>query len=88
MKKLSLVLAAAGLISLAACNKTPQQQNVIDAGDNAAAALENTADNLDAMADNASGNTADALHNASENADAAADNVQDMASNKADAMKK
>lgn len=88
MKKLTLVLAAAGLMSLAACNKTPEQQNVVDAGDNAAMALENTADNLDAMADNTTNATAEnALENAADNANAAADNVKDMAENKADAMK-
>ena len=86
MKKFALILATAGLMSMAACTKSPEAQNVVDAGDNAAMALENTADNLEAMADNATGNTAAGLENAADNADAMADNVQDKAEDKADAI--
>ena len=64
MKKLIVVAAAAGLISLAACNKSTPAEN---ASDNTAAALENTADNLEAAADNATDN-AHAAANAAEEA--------------------
>ena len=46
MKK--IVLVAAGLLSLAACNKTPAQEAVINNGDLAADNLEMTADNIEA----------------------------------------
>ena len=52
MKKLAFVLAAAGLMSVAACNKTPQAEAVDNAGDNAAAALDNQGDAMSAAADN------------------------------------
>ena len=73
MKKLSFVLAAAGLMTLAACgsNETPAE-NAVEAK---AAAIENTADSLEAAADNATNesteaaleNTADNLHDAASN---------------------
>lgn len=87
MKKISFVLAAAGLMSLAACNKTPEQQNVIDAGDNAAAVLDNAADNMEALADNTTNATVENLaENAADNLHAAADNATDAAHAKADNM--
>ena len=75
MKNYAFVLAAAGLMSLAACNKSPEAQAI----DNNAAAvegsLENQADNMEALADN----TADA--NASEALENTADNLEDAKSN-------
>ena len=82
MKKLSFILAAAGLMSLAACNKT--ETPVSNAADNAADMMENTADNLDAAADNAMNESAEStLENAADNAHAAADNMADAADNAA-----
>jgi len=49
MKKMFVLAAAAGLISLAACNSTPREQ----AADNIEANSEAVADNLEDMADNA-----------------------------------
>jgi hypothetical protein len=86
MKKFTLVLAATGLLALAACNKTPEAQNVIDAGDNAAAALENTADNLEAVADNSMGAVANATDNAAATVSNAADAVKSETTNAANAM--
>ena len=88
MKKLAVVTVV-GMLALAACTaKTPAQQNVIDAGDNAGAMLDNSADNLDAMADNATNaTTANMLENAADNAHAAADSVRDVAKNSAKDVK-
>ena len=49
MKKFAVILAAASLVSVAACNRTPTEQ----AADNLSDNLEVQADNLEAMADNA-----------------------------------
>lgn len=59
MKKLSFVLAAAGLISLAACNKPAETTNAVEnAVDNAVEAVEAAAENgvntVEAAAENAS----------------------------------
>ena len=86
MKKMTLVLAATGLLALSACNKTPEAQNVIDTGDNVAAALDNTADNLEATADNATGMAANTIENAADATKNAADTVKDQASNMASNM--
>jgi hypothetical protein len=80
MKKLSFVLAAAGLMSLAACSKTETPAE--NAADNAAAMMENAADTLDAAADNAM----DAAANAADAAANAADAAVDVAANTANAM--
>ena len=74
MKKIAIATVAAfGLLTLGACNKS---------GDNAASQnLENAADNMDAMADNASGNTADVLDNQADNLHAMADNAADADKN-------
>ena len=84
MKKFTLILAATGLLALSACNKTPEAQNVIDAGDNAMSEIANTADNLEATADNATANVAavadnamGAVENATDNAVAAIENKFD-----------
>jgi hypothetical protein len=87
MKKLALVLATAGLMSMAACTKTPQAENVENAGDNAAAALDNQGDMLSGAADNATNDAAAAtLDNAADNAHNAADAVKSDAGNKATAI--
>jgi hypothetical protein len=87
MKKLAFVLAAAGLMSVAACHKTDQAAAVENSGENASAALDNQGDMLSAAADNASNAAvANSLDNASDAAHNAADNVSSMASNKADAI--
>ena len=49
MKKMFVLAAAAGLVSLAACNSTPREQ----AADNIEANTEAVADNLEDAADNA-----------------------------------
>lgn len=86
MKKFTVALAATGLLALAACNKTPEAQNVIDAGDNAATALANTTDamgnEMEATADNA----VNAMGNAAEATTNAADAVKAEATNAANAM--
>ena len=67
-------VAIAGLVTLGACNKTPQAANV-------EAVTDNTADNMDAMASNASEkaeNSADAVRAAGENK---ADAIEKAASN-------
>jgi len=78
MKKSAIVLAAAGLISLGACNRTPTEA----AADNASDNLEMVADNLEAQADNATdANTAAALDNASERAEDKADAIENSVEN-------
>jgi hypothetical protein len=76
MKKIVLVAAAAGLMSLAACNQGTPAEN---AGDMMAANLEAEADNMEAMAD-MTGNEAEAaaLENAADNLEEAADNADDI----------
>lgn len=91
MKKLTFVLAAAGLMTLAACGSKTPAENV---SDNTSAALENTADNLDAAADNATtamgenalSNAADNAHNAADAAEAAGDNNMAVNAAQANAM--
>ena len=74
MKKLSFVVAAAGLIALAACSKQTPAENAID---NNVAALENTADALE--------NAADATDNAA--VESSLENAADAVENAADAEK-
>ena len=86
MKKFAFVLAAAGLMSLAACDSA-QENSVENAGEVAADNLEMMADNMDAMADNATTDTgAMALENQADNLNAAADNVEEAADEKAGNM--
>ena len=74
MKKVVFVLAAAGLMSLAACSKQTPQENAVDATANA---LDNAGENLEDMAENSSNATAsDALSNMADNAHDAADKVE------------
>jgi hypothetical protein len=87
MKKIAFVLAAAGLMSVAACSKSPEAAAVENNGDMLADNMEMQADNMDAMADNTSNAAAAAtLENAADNMNAAADNVRDAADAKADNM--
>lgn len=55
MKKVVFVLAAAGLMSLAACSKQTPAENATDATANA---LDNAGENLEDMADNTSNDAA------------------------------
>ena len=76
MKKIVFVAAAAGLMSLAACNQETPTEN---AGDAMAANLEAQADNMEAMADNATTESSEAmLENQADNLEEAADNAGDM----------
>jgi hypothetical protein len=77
MKKIALVAVAAGLMSVAACNKTPTEA----AADNVSDNMEAQADNLEGMADNATGADAAALTNASENMEDQADAVENSVEN-------
>lgn len=87
MKKLSIAIVAAGLLTLAACNKSPEAQAVENAGDNASATVDNAADMLEAAADNSSNAATEAsLENAADNAHAAAGNISDAADAQADAV--
>lgn len=71
MKKVLIVAAATGLMSLAACESTPAANNTAE---NVAEALEESADNLELAADNATNEVAeDALENAADNLEEAAD---------------
>jgi hypothetical protein len=87
MKKIAFVLAAAGLMSVAACNKSPEAAAVENNADMLADNMEMSADNMEAAADNTSNAAAAAtLENAADNMNAAADNVRDAADAKADNM--
>src|SRR5947209_20380513 len=87
MKTTRLVIAAvAGLLALAACHKSPQAEAVENAGDNAAAAIDNQADALDTAANNVSDAASASLKNQADNLHATADNVSAAADAKADAI--
>lgn len=82
MKTTRLVIAAAaGLLALAACHKSPDAEAVENAGDNASSQMDNQADALSSAADNTADaaaassmeNQADKLHDAADNVAAAAD---------------
>jgi hypothetical protein len=83
-----VIVAAASLLALAACHKSPQAQAVENAGDKAAAAIDNQADALDAAAGNVGDAASATLENQADNLHAAADNVSDAADAKADAINK
>ena len=82
MKKFNILVVAAGLAALAACNKSPQEQ----AADNVQANAENVADNLEAAADNASSGAAkDALQNQADATRAVGENqAKDLKTHDAD----
>ena len=58
MKKIAFVLAAAGLMSVAACTKSPEAAAVENNADMLADNMEMQADNLEAVADNTSNSAA------------------------------
>ena len=76
MKTTTVLAIALGLGSLAACNKSPQQE----AADNYEANVDNSADQMEANV----GNAADAM---TANAENASDAMKAAADNKSDAMK-
>ena len=87
MKKIVFVAAAVGLMSLGACNKSPEAAAVENNADMVADNLEATADNLEDAADATTNGSAEAvLDNAADNMNAAADNVRDAADAKVDNM--
>ena len=74
MKKVVFILAAAGLMSLAACSKQTPAENANDAVANA---LDNAGENLEDLSENATtDNASDALSAAADNAHDAADAVE------------
>jgi hypothetical protein len=75
MKKMSFVLAAAGLMTLAACNSKPAENNV-----------ENAADNVEAAADNLEANAADLTNEAANTAVNATENAANAVENAANAV--
>ncbi len=78
MKKIAFVVAAAGLMSVAACNRTPTENAADAVSDN----MEMQADNLGAMADNAATeNQAMMYDNMSENMENRADAVENNVEN-------
>ena len=78
MKKMSFVLAAAGLMTLAACNKPAE-----NAAENAADNVEAAADNLSDVAENIADNASEATTNAVE---ATANAIDNAAANTANAL--
>jgi len=80
MKTTTVLAIALGLGSLAACNKSPQQQ----AADNYEANVDNSADQMEANVDNAADNMTANADNASDAMKAAADNKSDAMKNAAD----
>ena len=71
MKKILIVAAATGLMSLAACETAPTANNTAE---NVAAGLEADADNMEMVADNATNEVVeDAAENAADNLEEAAD---------------
>ena len=76
MKTTTILAIALGLGSLAACNKSPQEQ----AAANYEANVDNAADTMEA-------NVGNAADNMTATTDNAADAMKDAAGNKADAMK-
>lgn len=86
MKKMSFALAAASLMTLAAC-QSPEAEAVENAGQMQADNMDGMADNMDDMADDMSNDTAaEAMENAADNMTMKADNVEEMADEKADNM--
>jgi uncharacterized lipoprotein YajG len=87
MKKMILAVAATGLLSLAACSKSPEAQAVANNAEMMQDALDNAADNLEAMADDTSNTAAAAsMENQAEALKQASENVGDAADAKIDNM--
>jgi hypothetical protein len=82
MTKIAFLITAAGLIALPGCNASPGEEAVGQAADNAIAEIENSADALDAAAENTTDQAVAAtLENAADDAEAAAENVAEIADN-------
>ena len=89
MKKIALVLVAAGLVSLAACNKNPEAAAIENNADVIADGIDNNASMIDDMASNTSNAVAsDVLANKADELHDAADNVRDAGEAKADNVAK
>lgn len=83
MKKIAFVLAAAGLMSLAACNKPAETTATQNEADAMAANLDSGANAIDAVADNTSNAAAaDVMENAADNVHDIADDVKSAGENK------
>ncbi|GGA48182.1 hypothetical protein GCM10011395_18090 [Sphingomonas psychrolutea] len=89
MKKIVLVLVAAGLVSLAACNKNPEAAAIENNADMMADGIDNSASAMDQMADNSSNAMAsDMMENKADAMRDTADNVRDAGEAKADNVTK
>jgi hypothetical protein len=86
MKKIAFVLAAAGLMSVAACTKSPEAAAVENNAEMVADNLEMGADNLEAAASNTADAITENAGNVADNLNAAADNVREAADAKVDNM--
>ena len=85
MKKFALVLAAAGLVSLAACNQSPAAEAITNNADVIADGLDNDSVALEAAADNTANTAAsEEIERGADNLNDAADNVRDEAAKAAD----
>lgn len=83
MKKIAFVLAAAGLMSLAACNKPAETTATQNEADAMAANLDAGANAIDAVADNTSNAAAsDVMENTADNVHDIADDVKAAGENK------
>jgi hypothetical protein len=83
MKKIAFVLAAAGLMSLAACNKPAETTATQNEADAMAANLDAGANTIDAVADNTSNAAAaDVMSNTADNVHDIADDVKAAGENK------
>jgi hypothetical protein len=87
MKKIVLVAAAAGLLSVSACSKSPEAAAVENNAEMMQDALDNAADNLEAMADeSANAAAAESMENQADTLEQASDNVGAAAEAKIDNM--
>lgn len=76
MKKIALVLVAAGLVSLAACGKNPEAATIENNAEMSADGIDNSASTMDQIADNSSNAVAaDLLSNTADATEAKADNA-------------
>lgn len=88
MKKFVLVAAAAGLVSLAACNTSPAAEAITNNADIIADDIDNNSALLEEAADNTSNTVAsELLENQADNLNDQADNVRDEGEKLADNVK-
>ena len=88
MKKFALAVAAAGLVSLAACHTSPAAEAITNNADLIADDIDNNASMIDDMADNSSNAmAADMMENKADNLHDQADNVRDEGDKLADNVK-